>query len=256
METGLDGARVLVTGGAGGIGVAVCRAFAAEGALVAVHYHRSRTGAEALAAEIGGVALAADLRQEAEADALVPDAVAALGGLDVCIANAGTWPEEDLPVWELPLARWQETVLSNLTATFVTARAFLRQAAATGRGSLVLVGSTAGRFGEAGHADYAASKAAIQHGLLLSLKNEVARLGGGVRVNAVAPGWTATPMSAEALEDPELVRRATATMALKKVATPEDIARMIVVLASDRLAGHVTGELVTVAGGMEGRLVP
>ncbi|MEZ5330721.1 MAG: SDR family oxidoreductase [Thermoanaerobaculia bacterium] len=176
--------------------------------------------------------------------------------LDVCVANAGTWPEDDAPLWELALERWEETLRSNLTATFLTARAFLRHAVDRRRGSLVLVGSTAGRFGEAGHSDYASAKAAIQGGLLLSLKNEVARLGASVRVNAVAPGWTATPMSAAALEDPELVRRATATMALKKVATPQDIARMAVVLASERLSGHVTGELVTVAGGMEGRLVP
>lgn len=256
METGLEGKRVLVTGGAGGIGTALCRAFAAEGALPAVHYHRSRDAAEALAEELGGVALGADLRREGDADGLVPAAVEALGGLEVCVANAGTWPEEDLPLWELSLERWQETLLSNLTATFLTARAFLRHAALHARGSLVLVGSTAGRFGEAGHSDYAASKAAIQCGMLLSLKNEAARLGGGVRVNAVAPGWTATPMSEEALEDPEVVHRVTATMALKKVATAEDIARMAVVLASDRLSGHVTGELVTVAGGMEGRLVP
>lgn len=256
MDTGLDGARVLVTGGAGGIGAAVCRAFAAEGARVAVHYHRSREAAEALAAALGGVALAADLRWQGEADALVPAAISAFGGLEVCVANAGTWPEEDVPLWNMALERWEETLRSNLTATFLTARAFLRHAAASGRGSLVLVGSTAGCFGEAGHSDYASAKAAIQGGLLLSLKNEVARLGGSVRVNAVAPGWTATPMSAAALEDAELVRRATATMAMKKVATPEDIARMVVVLASDRLSGHVTGELVTVAGGMEGRLVP
>jgi 3-oxoacyl-[acyl-carrier protein] reductase len=202
------------------------------------------------------VALAADLRRETDADRLVPAAVEALGGLDVCVANAGTWPEDDLPLWELSLERWNETVVSNLTVTFLTARAFLRHVAATRRGALVLVGSTAGRFGEAGHADYAAAKAAVQQGLLLSLKNEVARLGGGVRVNAVAPGWTATPMTREALRDVELVRLSTATMPLKKVATADDIARSVVVLASDRLSGHVTGQLITVAGGMEGRLVP
>jgi 3-oxoacyl-[acyl-carrier protein] reductase len=256
MESGLEGARVLVSGGAGGIGTATCRAFAAEGARVAVHYHRAREAAETLAADLGGVALAADLRRETDADRLVPAAVEALGGLDVCVANAGTWPEDDLPLWELSLERWNETVVSNLTVTFLTARAFLRHVAATRRGALVLVGSTAGRFGEAGHADYAAAKAAVQQGLLLSLKNEVARLGGGVRVNAVAPGWTATPMTREALRDVELVRLSTATMPLKKVATADDIARSVVVLASDRLSGHVTGQLITVAGGMEGRLVP
>jgi 3-oxoacyl-[acyl-carrier protein] reductase len=123
-----------------------------------------------------------------------------------------------------------------------------------GHGSLVLVGSTAGRFGEAGHADYAAAKAAIQVGLLLSLKNEMVRIAPRGRVNAVAPGWTYSPMTRGELEQ-EVVDRLSRTMALRKVAVAEDVARAVVVLASDELSGHVTGELVTVAGGMEGRTI-
>jgi 3-oxoacyl-[acyl-carrier protein] reductase len=253
MDTGLAGRAVLVTGGAGGIGAAISRAFAAEGCRVAVHYRSGRTAAEVLAAELGGVALGADLRIEAEADALVPAAVRALGALDVGVACAGTWPPEDVPVWELPLGRWEETLASNLRVTFLTARAFLRHAAATRSGSLVLVGSTAGLFGEAGHADYASAKAAVLHGLLLSVKNEAARV--GVRVNAVAPGWTRTPMIGEEGLDAAQLARITATMALKKIATPADVAAQVVILASDRLSGHVTGQVVTVAGGMEGRIV-
>ena len=167
---------------------------------------------------------------------------------------AGVYPEEDLPVWELDLARFERTIGQNLTATFLTARAFLRGLAGRESGALVLVGSTAGRFGEAGHADYAAAKAAIQVGLLLSLKNEATRLGSRVRVNAVAPGWTVSPMTRGLLE-PDDVRRITRTMPLRKVAQPEDVAAQVVVLASERLSGHVTGQLVTVAGGMEGRLL-
>lgn len=256
MDTGLAGKGVLVTGGAGGIGSAVVRAFAAEGAKVAVHYRSSREAAVALAAEMGGIALSADLTVEAEADALVPAAVEGLGRLDVVVANAGAWPSADEPVWDLPLARWEQTLRANLTATFLTARGFFRHAAATGSGSLVMVGSTAGIFGEAGHADYAAAKGAIVSGLLLSLKNEAARIGPGVRVNVVAPGWTVTPMIGEKGLDAARLARVTATMALKKLGTPEDVAAQVVVLASDRLAGHISGQVVTVAGGMEGRLVP
>ena len=256
MDTGLADKGVLVTGGAGGIGSAVVRAFAAEGARVAIHYRTSDEAAVRLAAAVGGVALPADLTVEAEVDALVPAAVKQLGRLDVVVANAGVWPTEDLPVWQLPLERWEATLRSNLTATFLTARAFLRHAAATGSGSLVMIGSTAGVFGEAGHSDYAAAKGAILSGLLLSAKNEAARIGNGVRVNAVAPGWTVTPMIGEKGLDPANVARVTATMPLKKFGTPEDVAAQVVALASDRISGHVTGQVVVVAGGMEGRLVP
>ena len=253
MDTGLAGKAVLVTGGSGGIGSVVCRAFAAEGCRVAVHYRTARAAAEDLAVTLGGVALQADLRLEAEADRLVPAAVDALGRLDVCVASAGIWPPADVPVWEMSLERWEETVASNLRATFLSARAFLRHAAATRSGALVLVGSTAGIFGEAGHADYAAAKGAILSGLLLSLKNESARI--GVRVNAVAPGWTLTPMIGDKGLDPDRLARVTATMALKKIARPEDVAFHVVTLASERLSGHVTGQVITVAGGMEGRIV-
>jgi 3-oxoacyl-[acyl-carrier protein] reductase len=249
METGLAGKRVLVTGASGGIGSACVREFSREGAEVIVHYHRGRDRADAVAQEVGGTAIGADLTDEAEVDALFKQA----GPLDVCVAVAGAWPSEDLPVWELPLERWESTVRTNLTATFLTARGFLRVVAERGHGSLVLIGSTAGRFGEAGHADYAAAKSGLV-GLLLSLKNEVVRVAPKARVNAVFPGWTESPMTRGHV-DPEHVRRISRTMALRKVAQPEDVARQVVVLASDELSGHVTGQIVTVAGGMEGRTV-
>ena len=256
METGLHGKGVLVTGGAGGIGTAIVRMFAAEGAKVAVHYNTSRDAAETLAAEVGGIAIAADLRDERAADKLVPQALAGLGRLDTCIANAGKWPRPDQAVWEMPLERWNETLASNLTSTFLTARGFLKHAAVTGTGSLVMIASTAGSFGEAGHADYAAAKGAILSGLLLSAKNEAARIGPGVRVNVVAPGWTLTPMIGERGLSDDHFEKVTATMSLKKLGKPEDVAAQVVVLASDELSGHLSGAVVTVAGGMEGRLVP
>ena len=127
-------------------------------------------------------------------------------------------------MWELSLERWEATLRANLTATFLTARGFLREVERTGHGNLVLVGSTAGRFGEAGHADYAAAKSAIQVGLLLSLKNEIVRIAPLGRVNAVAPGWTYSPMTRGSL-DPDVVERVTRTMPLRKVASADDIAR-------------------------------
>lgn len=246
---------MLVTGASSGIGAACARAFAAEGARVLVHFNRGDDRARALAVELGGLPTAqADLTLEADADRLFEEAVAALGSVDVCAAVAGVYPSDNAPVWTLSLERWEATLRANLTATFLTARGFLREVERTGTGSLVLVGSTAGIFGEAGHADYAAAKSGILGGLLLSLKNEVARISTTARVNAVAPGWTISPMTRGLLGDAE-VERITRTMPLRKVATPEDVASQVVVLASDALSGHVTGQVVVVAGGMEGRLV-
>jgi 3-oxoacyl-[acyl-carrier protein] reductase len=245
MDTGLSRKRVLVTGASGGIGGACARAFTAEGAEVVAHFHLGRDRAEALGA---GIVVGADLTREDEVDRLFAEA----GPLDICAAVAGVWPSDDQPVWELPLERWRATLDANLTASFLTARGFLRQL--DGEGALVLVGSTAGIFGEAGHADYAAAKSAILGGLLLSLKNEVVRKSPQARVNAVAPGWTESPMTRGHVSQ-EQVRRISRTMALRKVAQPEDVAWQVVVLASPTLSGHVTGQIVTVAGGMEGRLV-
>jgi 3-oxoacyl-[acyl-carrier protein] reductase len=255
VETGLAGKGVLVTGASGGIGAACARAFAAEGARVAVHYHRGEERAREVAAVLGGApVLQADLTDEHEVERLFAEARSALGRIDVCAAVAGVWPAQDLPVWELPLERWENTVRQNLTSSFLTARGFLREVERNGHGSLVLVGSTAGIVGEAGHADYAAAKSAILGGLLLSLKNEVVRVAPRARVNAVAPGWTETPMTRGHV-DPATVRKVTRTMALRKVANAEDVARQVVVLASDELSGHITGQVVTVAGGMEGRVI-
>jgi 3-oxoacyl-[acyl-carrier protein] reductase len=246
---------VLVTGASGGIGAACARAFATEGARVVVHYNRGEERARAVAEELGGAPVAqADLTVEAEVDRLIDEARASLGQIDVCATVAGVYPTEDAPVWALSLERWEHTLRANLTATFLTARGFLREIERTGHGSLVLVGSTAGVFGEQGHADYAAAKSGILGGLLLSLKNEVARISTTARVNAVAPGWTVSPMTHGLLDDTH-VERITKTMPLRKVAQPEDVASQVVVLASDTLSGHVTGQVVVVAGGMEGRLV-
>src|SRR5215210_7543407 len=133
MDTGLRGKRVLVTGASGGIGGACARAFAAEGAEVIAHYHRGRERAEALEA---AAVVGADLTQEEEVERMFADA----GRLDVCAAVAGVWPSGDVPVWELSLERWRDTLDANLTASFLTARGFLRQV--DGDGALVLVGST------------------------------------------------------------------------------------------------------------------
>lgn len=255
MDTGLEGKGIVVTGGAGGIGSAIVRAFADEKASVAVHYRSNSERADALAAEVEGVAIHADLTVESEADALVPAALEHLGRVDVLIANAGKWPPADEPVWEKSLDHWRATIASNLDSVFLSCRSFLRHVSTTGEGNIVIVSSTAGVFGEAGHSDYAAAKGALASGFLKSLKNEIVRIAPRGRVNVVCPGWTRTEMAREALEDAGVAARVTRTMALTKLGVAEDVARVVVMLASDRVSGHVTGEVITIAGGMEGRVL-
>ena len=254
MDTGLNDSVVLVTGGAGGIGEAICRAFASEGSKVIVHYNESSENAEKIASEINGFPIQADLRESQQATSLVNTIVKKYGKLDICIANAGYYPPEPLPLWEIDSDRWNQTVSSNLNVAVNTARSFLQEASRKGSGSLVFIGSTAGIYGESGHSDYAAAKGAITSGLLMSLKNDVSRIG-NVRVNAVAPGWTITPKKIKQGVDEKLIKKATATMSLKKLATPEDIANTVVSISSDLISGHITGQVIEVAGGMEGRLV-
>ena len=116
------------------------------------------------------------------------------------------------------------------------------------------MGSTAGFFGEAWYSDYATSKAGM-HGLMTSLKNEIVHLALRGRVNLVNPGWTLTPMAEGALSDKAVVSRIIQTVPLRKVAMPSDITHAILYLSSDKLAGHVSGQTITVAGGMEGRVL-
>lgn len=255
MDLGLEGAGVLVTGAGGLLGGAIARGFAAEGATVAVH-HRGEADAEAaavVAAEMGGVTLAADLAVEAQADALVPAAVAALGRLDAVVANAGRFPPEDVGVRTMTLERWRATLDDNLTSAFLTARAYLRHVAEVRHGSLVLLSSAAGVFGDQGRADYSSTKAALAGGFLLSLKNEIARLAPDARVNAVVPAWTTTPERLAPVPE-AVVARTIATQARPQLGAPEEVARAVVWLASPA-ASHVTGQAVHVTGGMEGRLL-
>ena len=178
----------------------------------------------------------ADLTSEADVDALVPAALAGLGRLDVLVANAGVWPPADEPVWSMSLERWHRTLAQNLDSVFLSCRAFLRHVATTGTGTLVLIGSTAGVVGEAGHADYAAAKGALASGFLKSLKNELTRMAPGGRVNTVCPGWTAVERNQDKAGDAAFVKRVTRTMPLRKLGRPEDVARVVVMLASDRIS--------------------
>jgi 3-oxoacyl-[acyl-carrier protein] reductase len=252
VDLQLSDKAVLITGCSGGIGSATARAFAREGAQVVLHYNRNRAAADDLARETGGMPLQADLRDEVSVDAAFARITDSFGGLDLCIANAGVYPTGPAPVAEMSVERWRATMEDNLTSVFLTARGFLRNLRRTDEASLVLIGSAAGTFGEAGHAEYSATKAALQ-GLMLSLKNEIVQYSSRGRVNMVSPGWTLTPM-AEGVLDDEMRRVINATRPIADVATAEEIAGTILAVASSAFA-HVSGQTVLAAGGQEGRLL-
>lgn len=264
MDLGLEDKVVLVTGASGGIGRSVASALAGEGARLVLHGHRSVDGLQrwlddqpwkerAIVAE-------ADVSDPAAMGAAVESAAAQLGPLHGCVVNAGIWPPEDLPLVDLDAERIRAVFDVNTLGAFWTARAFLRSMRAHGPSakgdgaSIVFTGSTAAKFGERGHSDYAASKAAL-YGLMRSLKNEVVAIDPYARVNVVEPGWTVTEMTAKNLDAPGVVERVVRTMPVQQLANAEDIASAVLWLLSPKAARHVTGEVLTVAGGMEGRVL-
>ena len=255
MNSNLEGKVVLVTGGAGGIGSVISKSFAKQGARVIIHYNNSKDNAEKISKQIDGLAINADLTDPKQTEELFKHVIEKEGKIDICIANAGKYPKDYAPLWEIESSRWDNTISTNLSLAFNTSRYFLKHASETKKGSLVLIGSTAGIYGEAGHADYAAAKGAITSGLLRTLKNDAALIGNGVRVNAIAPGWTVSQKRIDEGLDQKRVERITSTMSLKKLGKPEDVANSAIMLASDSLSGHITGQVIEIAGGMEGRQI-
>jgi len=247
----LAGTAALVVGGSGGIGAATCRALAAEGAAVGVHYGRSRDAALAVVRDIeahGGraVALAADVAVKAEAGRLVAEAVRALGRLDALVVCAGHpfRPEEWFaPYEELPEAAFRRAIdVDLLGAVFVTQAATPHFKAARA-GRIVLVGSTPALTGDVSGVTYLVAKAGV-----LALTRALAQYLGryGVHVNALALGSIATrPMAAL---PPEEAKRLAEEAALRRVGTAEEIARKVVFLCSPD-SDFLTGQTLVVDGG-------
>lgn len=243
-----EGLVAVVTGASGGIGGGLCAALRAAGATVVPFGHtRPAEGGESV-----------DLADPEATEAAFERARQRHGRLDVLFANAGRWPEPDLLLDETSVASLRSTVDDVLWTAIWSCRAFLGCLRRSGPrpdglgAAVVLTGSTAGRFGEKGHLAYAAAKSALR-GLSATLKNEIVDVDPWGRVNVVEPGWTVTPTVAHHLE-PALVDRVTRTMPLRRVAEVEDIAHAALFLGSSRRARHVSGEVLTVAGGMEGRV--
>jgi len=264
MDLDLKGVHVIVTGASGGIGLATVQLFLEQGANVTAHYNTNSATLDPLVSGQFGSQLGvaqADLLLEEDVIRLFKTASSGpFGPVQVAIINHGIWITDDALLKDMSLERWNKTMDTNLTSSFLVAREYLRQLEkasdeAKAKASILFIGSCSGKYGEAYHSDYAASKSAMMYGLTYTLKNEIVKIAPRGRVNTVAPGWVMTPMAEETLKDPAVVYRALATYAIKKVGLPFDVAAQVVFLSSTKTSGHVSGEVVMVNGGMEGRLL-
>jgi len=238
----LDERAAIVTGGARGIGAAISRELAAAGAVVCVNYRSGRETAEALAEEIEGIALQADVSEPAAAAKLVADAEESLGPLSILVNNAGI--TRDTLIARMSDEEWSEVINTNLNGVFHTCRAVARGMMKRRSGSIVNLTSVVGIHGNAGQTNYAASKAGII-GFTKSLARELGSR--GVRVNAVAPGYISTELT-NVLPD-EAKDAVLQSTPLARLGDPSDIAGPVRFLCSDE-ARFVTGDVFLVDGGL------
>jgi 3-oxoacyl-[acyl-carrier protein] reductase len=242
---------VLITGASSGIGSAMARAFGANGACVAVHYKSDRAAAQAVVVDIitqGGKAapLAADLTEAAAPDRLIRETVAALGGLDILINNAGG-PVGLVPISQMTDQHFDNVFNLNARSAFATCRAAIPHLLKGGtRSSIINVTSLSARLGgSVGAGLYAASKAFVST-LTRNLARELAP--DGLRVNALSPGYMDTPLH-EGISSPDLISSWVSQIPLGRPGHPEDCVGAALFLASPQLAGFVTGQIVEVNGG-------
>jgi 3-oxoacyl-[acyl-carrier protein] reductase len=239
----LNGKKALVTGASGGIGGAIAQALARQGAEVALSGTRI-DALEAAAKEVAGTVhvVPCDLADAAQVDRLIENAGKALGQVDILVNNAGL--TRDMLAMRISDAMWQKVIDVNLTAAFKLSREALKEMLRRRWGRIVNITSIVGVTGNAGQANYAASKAGLI-GMTKSMAAEVAQR--NITINCVAPGFIKTPMT-EALNNQQkakLLERIPAG----RLGVPADCAAAVVFLASDE-AGYITGQTLHVNGGM------
>jgi 3-oxoacyl-[acyl-carrier protein] reductase len=242
----LDAQVALVTGGSRGIGRAICLELAREGAAVVVNYRAKRDDADAVVAEIGAAggraeAFAADVGSENDARALLAHVIGRYGRLDILVCNAGIVRDQLLGAMKAD--DWDTVMQTNVRGVFLSIREALPQMMSQRAGSIVALSSIAADRGGRGHANYVASKGAI-NAMVKSLAVELAPR--GIRVNAVAPGIIVTEMTGRirTFAEPQIQ----AQIPLKRLGKPEEVARAVRFLASPD-ASYITGEILHVTGG-------
>jgi 3-oxoacyl-[acyl-carrier protein] reductase len=245
----LQGRVAVVTGGSRGIGRAIAERLAEAGARVIISY----SGAEAAAVETATAitrqyglevqAIRSDVCELRDAERLIETTVEKFGGLDILVCNAGIW--EGAAVEAISEELWDRVLDVNLKGTWTICRAAVPVLKRQGAGRIVMISSTAGQRGEANVSNYAASKGG-QIAFAKSLAVELAPH--GVTVNAVAPGWVETEMTARAFTDESFRKSVESTIPLGRIASPDDVALPVLFLCSE-WARHITGEVLNVNGG-------
>ena len=242
----LKGKNAIVTGGSLGIGTAIATKLAAYGANVAINYRKHDSEARAVVAEmeklgVRGLAVQADVASFADAQKMVDQVVAAFGGLQILVNNAGiNW---DGVIWKMTEEQWDRVIEVNLKGYFNYARAAAPLFREQGYGKIVNVTSINGLRGKFGQSNYAASKGGIV-ALTKSMARDLGRK--NINVNAVAPGLIETEMVAQM--DEAAKQRSLDEIVLGRLGQPEEVAEVVAFLASD-LSRHVTGQVVNVDGG-------
>lgn len=243
----LEGKIALVTGAARGIGRAIALALAADGAAVIVNYNGSRERAEQVVEEIralgaDAVSYQCNVADTAAVDAMIKEVIKTYGRLDILVNNAGI--TRDNLIMKMSEEDFDAVINANLKGCFNTIKAVSRQMLKQRAGRIINISSVSGILGNAGQANYAASKAGII-GLTKTMARELASR--GITVNAIAPGFVDTDMT-QVLSD-SVKEAATAQIPLGRFGSPEDIANMAAYLASEK-ASYITGQIISVDGGM------
>lgn len=241
----LDGKTCLITGGSRGIGTSIVKKFVAEGAQVAFTYRSSADSANALIAELGNdkvIAFKSDASSFAEAEKLIADVLEAFGKIDILINNAGI--TQDTLMLRMSEQQWDQVIEVNLKSVFNLTKHVMKPMLKARSGSIINMSSVVGVFGNAGQANYAASKAGII-GFTKSIAKEVGSR--GIRCNAIAPGFIQTEMTDELNE--ATIKGYIDSIPLKRLGIGDDIANASVFLGSD-MSTYVTGQVLSVCGGM------